>query len=110
MDKNTSIRTNVMLPKELHEIMKKEAKRLGLSLSGFICVSANEYLKQSSVVDMVKFMQLTEEKPQEMAKQLAGMMQAILQADADDGDAPVLRAGAPSPKRSAKGNKKPSIV
>lgn len=88
-----NVRTNVMLPKELHQTMKKEAARLGLSLSGFICVAANEYLKQTSFVDMVQIMQEIKQDPDKMSKEFVGIVNTVLSSGSPDGVPAVLSRG-----------------
>jgi hypothetical protein len=105
-----NVRVNVMLPKALHETMKKESKKLGLSVSALICVSVNEYLKQASVIDMVHIMQQIKDEPEKMGKEFAGMINTILLSGSPDGIPAIFEPGAPSAKRIQKGIKKADNV
>jgi len=46
-------RVNINIPFELHEMLKTEATKVGIPVSGLINIAIKEYLKQNSVLDMV---------------------------------------------------------
>lgn len=56
-------RVNVNMPVQLYESLKIEAKKLGMPMSGLINFSLNEYIKQNSVVGLLKIYE--EEKAKE---------------------------------------------
>ena len=47
-------RVNVNMPIPLYESLKSEAKKLGMPMSGLINFSLNEYIKQNSMVGLLK--------------------------------------------------------
>ena len=47
-------RVNVNMPVQLYEALRIESKKLGMPMSGLINFSLNEYLKQNSMVGLLK--------------------------------------------------------
>jgi len=56
--KGDTVKSTFSIPVELKRSAEQEARRLGISLSGLICISLNEYIKQNTVKDVLNKMDL----------------------------------------------------
>lgn len=56
---DSSKRVSFFMPNDLYDLLKFEAEKIGIPVTGLINVAVKEYLKQGSVIDMVELFKNT---------------------------------------------------
>lgn len=56
-----SKRININVPIDLYNLIKLEAEKIGIPVSGLFNVAVKEYIKQGSIIDLVKLYELEQQ-------------------------------------------------